>query len=47
MKKSKTDGNFSWEDDFEKLKRKFEGKKKSEFRKKEKQKKDIFGDDRY
>jgi hypothetical protein len=45
--KKKTDTNFSWDDDFEKLKRKFEGKKKSDYKRKEKYRRDIFGDDRY
>jgi hypothetical protein len=45
--KRKTDVNFKWDDDFEKLKKKFEGKKKSDYRRKEKYRKDIFGDDRY
>jgi hypothetical protein len=45
--KKKTDNNFSWEDDFEKLKRKFEGKKSSEYKRKEKYKKNIFRDDMY
>jgi hypothetical protein len=45
--KKKTDTNFSWDDDFEKLKKKIQGKKKSDFRKKEKYRKNIFGDERY
>jgi hypothetical protein len=45
--KKKTDTNFSWDDDFEKLKKKFEGKKKLDYKRKEKYRRDIFGDDRY
>lgn len=47
MKKHKVDTNSNWDDDFDKLKRKFEGKKKPEYKRKEKYKKNIFEDDGY
>jgi hypothetical protein len=47
MKKYKVDQNSNWDDDFERMKKKFEGKKNPNYKRKEKYKKDIFRDDKY